>query len=110
MTRLSGRCWHAVMIDEDGALDQRGGLPLRVADENHWNGVRKKLQHRDLEPISLVAVIAVASTIVHVSPFSTDGAVAVENTTAGERGKVLRSLLRWASSSSSRYPHCSGAS
>ncbi|SFO49365.1 transporter, UIT1 family [Pseudonocardia ammonioxydans] len=53
------------------------------------------LQAGDLNPISLVAVIAVASTVVDVSPFSTHGAVVVANTTPDQRDAVLRNLLRW---------------
>ena len=53
------------------------------------------LQSSDLDPLAVVAVLAVASTIVDVSPFSTNGAVVVANTTADERDHVLRSLLRY---------------
>ena len=54
------------------------------------------LQTSNLDPIAVVAALAVASTIVDVSPFSTNGAVVVANTTADERESVLRNLLRYA--------------
>jgi hypothetical protein len=45
-TGLSRRHWHAVLIDEDGPLSQRGGLPPPGADENHRHDVGTKLQQK----------------------------------------------------------------
>lgn len=53
------------------------------------------LQTSNLDPLAVVAVLAVASTIVDVSPFSTNGAVVVANTTSDQRDHVLRNLLRY---------------
>jgi di/tricarboxylate transporter len=46
-----------------------------------------------LAPVAVIAALAVATTIVDVSPFSTNGAIVVANTTADERDAVLRNLL-----------------
>ena len=46
-----------------------------------------------VDPIGFIAAMAVASTIVDVSPFSTNGALVVANAPEAEREKVLRQLL-----------------
>ncbi|MFF5988436.1 SLC13 family permease [Prauserella flavalba] len=53
------------------------------------------LQSSDLSPLAVVILLAVASTIVDVSPFSTNGAVVVANATDDQRERVLRGLLRY---------------
>ncbi|TQM10103.1 SLC13 family permease [Pseudonocardia kunmingensis] len=51
------------------------------------------LDTSSLAPVAVVAALAVAATIVDVSPFSTNGAIVVANTTADERDAMLRNLL-----------------
>jgi Na+/H+ antiporter NhaD/arsenite permease-like protein len=51
------------------------------------------LDNSSLAPVAVVAALAVATTIVDVSPFSTNGAIVVANTTADARDAMLRNLL-----------------
>ncbi|MFE7421985.1 SLC13 family permease [Rhodococcus sp. NPDC057529] len=51
------------------------------------------LSTSNLDPLAVVAVLAVASTIVDVSPFSTNGAVVVANATPDRREKLFRQLM-----------------
>ena len=45
--------------------------------------------------IGLITALALSSSIVDSSPFSTSGALVVANSTVGERDKVFRSLMIW---------------
>lgn len=51
------------------------------------------LDSSSLAPVAVVGTLAVATTIVDVSPFSTNGAIVVANTTDDQRDRVLRNLL-----------------
>lgn len=53
------------------------------------------LSNSSLNPVMVVAVLAVSSTIVDVSPFSTNGAVVVANATVDEREQLFKQLLRY---------------
>lgn len=57
------------------------GVPLLAASE--------------LNPVAVIGALAVASTIVDVSPFSTNGAIVVANATEDRRDTVFRHLLIW---------------
>ncbi|MNP50188.1 hypothetical protein D3C76_1444370 [compost metagenome] len=51
------------------------------------------LSKGEISAIGVVAAIAISTTIVDTSPFSTNGALVVANTPQEQREKVLRSLL-----------------
>jgi di/tricarboxylate transporter len=51
------------------------------------------LSQGHISAVGVVAAIAISTTIVDTSPFSTNGALVVANTPQQEREKVLRSLL-----------------
>jgi di/tricarboxylate transporter len=51
------------------------------------------LSQGHISAVGVVAAIAISTTIVDTSPFSTNGALVVANTPPQEREKVLRSLL-----------------
>lgn len=48
-----------------------------------------------LNPVLVVAVVAVGSTVVDVSPFSTNGAIVVANASEGYRERMLRQLTAY---------------
>lgn len=49
----------------------------------------------EIGAIGLITALALSSSIVDSSPFSTSGALAVANATEPEREKVFRSLTIW---------------
>lgn len=51
------------------------------------------LMQGHISAIGVVAAIAISTTIVDTSPFSTNGALVVANAPEGERDDVLRKLL-----------------
>ena len=55
-----------------------------------------------------VAALAIAATVVDVSPFSTDGALVVANARDNDRQRVYRQLMMYAGASSSWHPRWPG--
>jgi Na+/H+ antiporter NhaC len=51
------------------------------------------LQQGQIGPVGMIAALAIASTIVDVSPFSTNGALVVANAAPEERDGVYRQFL-----------------
>ena len=51
------------------------------------------LQQGTVEPLGLIAAIAISATIVDVSPFSTNGALVLANAPEGERDALYRRFL-----------------
>ena len=51
------------------------------------------LQQGTVEPVGLIAAIAISATIVDVSPFSTNGALVLANAPEGEREALYRRFL-----------------
>ena len=53
------------------------------------------LQQGTVEPVGLIAAIAISATVVDVSPFSTNGALIVANAEEKDREMVFRRLMQW---------------
>lgn len=53
------------------------------------------LEGSGLAPMAVVALLAVTSTIVDVSPFSTNGAVVVANATPDQQNRIFKQLLMY---------------
>ena len=51
------------------------------------------LQQGTVEPVGLIAALAISATVVDVSPFSTNGALVVANAPDGERESLYRRFL-----------------
>ena len=51
------------------------------------------LQQGTVEPVGLIAAIAISATVVDVSPFSTNGALVLANAPEGERESLYRRFL-----------------
>ena len=63
------------------------------------------LMQGQISAIGVVAAIAISTTIVDTSPFSTNGALVVANAPEAEREKVLRKLLDLQRSDRNPRPH-----
>jgi di/tricarboxylate transporter len=53
------------------------------------------LQSSDVSPVGLIAALAISSSVVDSSPFSTSGSLVVANAPEAEREQVLRQIMRW---------------
>lgn len=53
------------------------------------------LQSSDIGPVGLIAALAISSSVVDSSPFSTSGSLVVANAPEAEREQVLRQIMRW---------------
>ena len=53
------------------------------------------LMRGEVNPVALIAALAISSSVVDCSPFSTNGALVVANAEPGERESVFRQLMIW---------------
>ena len=67
---------------------------VAVSEPQNYTAVPFLLQG-NLGPVGVVAAIAVASTIVDVSPFSTNGALVVASSQGNDKEKFYRQLLAY---------------
>ena len=79
-------------------LRRRGGLGLRVLDRgarlaDPARGAVPAGRERRHRPIGFIAAMAVSSTIVDVSPFSTNGALVLANAKGVDRDRFFRQLM-----------------
>ena len=53
------------------------------------------LQRSDVGAVGLIAALAISSSVVDSSPFSTSGSLVVANAPEAEREQVLKQIMRW---------------